>query len=1821
MLVLHVVFSFVGIDSSAKAATDNAIEGLTGFDLSYTDKDGHTKEAVTSVTDKIQAAYQFGFGKLDNEKTIKFKLPEQLKTIQTYQDEEIKDGSGKVIGKYTLAADGTVTLTAYKGNNVTINFYAESTMKPGTPIESNTTEIIYGSQKADLVVDFEQGEPISKSATKLSDTTYKWTIDVNTDLAKLTNAVVTDTIPEGLKVTNIKVSELAMALDNNNQLSMIVGDEVSNIAKVENPVKVELGTISKAYRIEITTEKVDNKLIANYVNEAILTSDEGSKTSNKASIKYETKVGVTKGQTAVNTDKGYVDYFIEFDTKGQEIPAGATITDHLTTPAIKDKNFKLSALEASDFEILKDSTAVDASDYAVNVTNNGEREKETQITFNKPLNGHYKINYKVYYSPTSGILTDNVTFRNDASLQATIEGNATELGKDYEDVSIKGSFSDTQKSVVATDYKNRVVTYEIKVTVPEGGSKYVVKDIPANDGSLTNLKLVSIQKKGVAVEGADVASKDGVYDFLLYNTADENATTDAGIYTIRYTMDFDSDKATGADQNHGSVNNYTIYKNGVEQTTSIGTNFNANDSELVKNNGFKSGKLVLNEDGTYKGKEYKVGFNFNQHDLTDATLKDTLTGSQHYVQNSFKLYAWEIKDGKDTTAITEITDVDWAKAVKFSDDNQSFTIDVNELLSTSLDKTKTYQLHYETSIDDQILGKDTTNTFETMYSDVVKNDLKDKNHTIVTPGEIPRGGEYVSKTGSQEGRLAHWSVDINATQSKLSDVVVQDQLSAGHSVIEGSFKLYKATLQNGKLVASAEPLVANKDYTLTFENNGFSLKFAKTIHTPYVLKYDSYITAKSGQTIKNNISIDTKDVINNQTSTSESIAVSNANGNGSSGDIETGTVSVKKVDATDEDHLLAGAEFELTYTDIETNVTIKRTAITNDNGMATFTEIPYSKYVDDKGIVIKEIKAPEGYKLSQDHIQLEVADKATTVTVQNTPKQLPIGTIQIQKFDNAVEDKPLAGAEFALQTTDGKAVTDDNGQAITVTTNNEGRAVIEHVEYGDYVLVEVKAPKGYALPTGDAAKTAVSVKKDKEAQVYVGFANIGNDKKPFGALVLKKVDADSEQPLTGATFRITNEDGYNVTKTVDEKGLIHLTELVEGTYTVTEIKAPTGYVLHDKPFTVTVTSDETTTEVVKNVKEAGDLVIEKVDAANSDKLAGATFDITGPYGYKHTAVSNNNGQIVLKDLPIGTYTVKETKAPAGYELNAKEFTVEITVATQTTQIVTNMKEQPKVGTLKIHKVDAASNAPLAGAIFEISGDGYKELKESDANGEIEISTIPIGKYTIKEVKAPAGYELSKQTFTAVITSAGVFEQTVLNTKTPTPPAIPQVGSLMIHKVDTNNDALAGAEFRITGPNYDVVKKSNNNGYIELNALTPGTYTVTETKAPAGYKLVEKPFTVTVSANSTFTQTVINEKIVPQTGTMIIHKVDEQQKPLAGAEFHITGPNGYNQTVTSNNNGDITLNDVPSGDYVVTETKAPKGYELATTPFHVTVTTQGTTTQTVVNKKQQPKVGQLIIKKTDDKTGVRLQGATFEVTGPNYEKVVTTDDNGRSVLTNLVPGMYTVKEIKAPAGYTLSTNTYDIEVTADHIAQQVVTNVKKTTSVTLTKMDAKTSKVLPGAVFNLVDEDGILVKQALTTDQFGQISVKDLPDGRYHFIEVVAPEGYTLDNSPIRFDAKGQPIALQFTNMKVPLAPDQGTTPTPGQGTTPPSSGNGQGSSIPGRGDSTTGSNTTSGQHTENQSTGVLPQTGDNTKVVMYAGVILLLVALALFAVARRKATK
>lgn len=1151
------------------------------------------------------------------------------------------------------------------------------------------------------------------------------------------------------------------------------------------------------------------------------------------------------------------------------MPAGSTIADILDANKVYDTTFKFNALAGKDFSIYKVTdgveTRVPASDYEVTNTNDAKKIQST-IKFNKEIEGKYVVKYNVGFSPkASQIMTvaDNVNFKNTATLKVPVDGQLQDFGSTTNFVDFTKKIANTYKSLRDINYETKTNKYVILVTVPEDGHQYSVKDMIPTDGSLYDFKLESIEStKDKKYADSSTVTQDGsTINFDLFKG---NATTPSGTYTITYTMKFDADKS----KSKNIPNNYILYKDKVQNTTELRANHDLTINKLAVNNGFKSGTIRYNSEGNYEGKDYQVGINYNLHDLTGAIVTDTLKGSQTYVKDSFKLYKWTIaKEANNTANITEITDVNWEEALVFSDEMHKFTIDLDKLLPEGASKTAAYQISYQSKFDDQITSSDLGNGIQTTYSKTVAENMVENGKVVTDTSVVPYAGNYVTKSSAQEGRLAHWNVEINGTQSKLSDVKIKDDLSTGHSIVDTSFKLYKAQVKDGKLQKVGEPLEVNKDYTVDVKNNSFTLA-----------------------------------------------------------------------------------------------------------------------------------------------------------------------------------------------------------------------------------------------------------------------------------------------------------------------------------------------------------------------------------------LANATFKIVGPNDQVYTEVSNAKGEITLANVPIGTYTIEETKAPEGYELNSKVFTVEITTNSTMTQVVTNQKETPKTGELKLHKVDGETNEPLAGAEFTIKGKDFEQVVTSDENGLIDVTELPIGTYTIEETKAPEGYYLAKQSFQAVITPAGIYEQTVLNTKKPVVVEAPKVGSLLIHKTDAETEkSLAGAEFTITGPNgYSIVKETNNKGYIELTDLPIGDYKVKETKAPEGYDLNDTEETVTINDQTTFTLTVQNAKTVPQVGSLVIHKVSDTEESLAGAEFTITGPNGYEETKVTNNAGYIELNELPAGEYVVKETKAPAGYVLTDAAYTVNVTVQGTFTQTVVNAKELPKVGQLTLKKVDATTEVALKDATFTVVGPNdFKQEVTTNANGISTLKDLVPGTYTIQETKAPNGYVLETTAYDVDVVASETVSQTITNEKQQANVTLKKVDAITNEALKGAVFNLFAKDGTLVKQNLVTDQNGEIVVEKLVNGHYQFVEVKAPNGYTLDDAPLSFTMEGNDVSVEFGNTKVsettpdkpkdedttPITPDQpkddGTTtvtpdkPTSNETTT------GTGTNKPSESASTTPNTEQSTVTTQpdNQTTnkgGVLPQTGDKTTLFSWIGGIILLLAIVFFVMARRK---
>ncbi len=557
-------------------------------------------------------------------------------------------------------------------------------------------------------------------------------------------------------------------------------------------------------------------------------------------------------------------------------------------------------------------------------------------------------------------------------------------------------------------------------------------------------------------------------------------------------------------------------------------------------------------------------------------------------------------------------------------------------------------------------------------------------------------------------------------------------------------------------------------------------------------------------------------------------------------------VTAIKQDAGENGKLLVGAEFML-YS-MEGAVVAK--AVTGYDGTAVF-EVPEGNYK------LVETRAPAGYQLSGDFVR-EITVNAVQGTVGEFKytfnNEKTSYSIEIYKHDSEDKQKKLAGAEFA--------VTDSRGFTKTVTTDASGKASITGLPYDDYTIREIKEPKGYAL-----SEKEYSVKKTElvhGSPVVIEAAN----KYILGSVTIKKVDHEnSEKLLEGAKFNVTDESGSLLkwkaegdVYTLDESGSsvitagrVTLKNLPEGTYTLTEIDAPSGYAILDGSRTFTITEAHMTAPLeikVENLLRRTAVGFIKVDKNNKElRLAGAEFTLYRMNGEKQgevvaTGVTNNNGLVTFTELTMGSYRAKETKAPKGYKLwNAPiDFTVDeygkVSVGSTElkpeglvyTAMITNTAEEKEI-TLK--KVSDTGEA-LTGATFRLSGEkSYILTTGSDGTAKI---SLPYGDYILEEVIAPDGYVLSSEKQTMNLSDSGLkLNGKAVSGFTVTLKNQPVTFALTLHKRDASTGkALSGATFKITGNSYTKTVTADALGNTETIKLRPGTYGITETATPSGY---------------------------------------------------------------------------------------------------------------------------------------------------------------------------------------------------------------------------------------------------------------------------------------------------------------------------------------------------------------------------------------------------
>ena len=814
------------------------------------------------------------------------------------------------------------------------------------------------------------------------------------------------------------------------------------------------------------------------------------------------------------------------------------------------------------------------------------------------------------------------------------------------------------------------------------------------------------------------------------------------------------------------------------------------------------------------------------------------------------------------------------------------------------------------------------------------------------------------------------------------------------------------------------------------------------------------------------------------------------------------------------------------------------------------------KYVAPGIYRVTEISVPAPYYLPDkdaDRVQtisLNPGDEKTLVFKNRKSPELTIFK------EDSVAGTPIEGARFHVTyTSNGEAadapatidfgyfITDASGQ---IKLHEKGKKLYP----GEYTVTEVAPAPGFQMKEPTTQKVIIHGNESKT----VTFQN-----EPLNALIVEKYDSVTGEALPGCTFQIRYLGGTSGTggtvigqKVTGKNGTAIWTGLKPGTYLVEEIDPADGYSIINSSETVYLADSGEQSVITVRFDNAPDgiLLIRKVCSVNpSVTLADAEFKITYADG---TLIGDSNGiyktdekgEIRIPGLKPGkSVIVTEVKAPAGFLIDTQSQTIQIK---EGRTVSLTFKNQPK-GELIVQKRDSITGQPLPGAEFRITTAAGCEVGlngvigtaaltqggifKTDNSGEVRISNLAPGAYVVTEIKAPDGYVMDTPSKNVVIGTNG-DTQTIIITNTPK-------GGLVVEKYDSvTKQPLSGATFKIINANGELTPDnegmtssnglytSDINGQIILSKLLPGTYIVTEEKAPDNYRKDPTPQTVVVNAGDTQTVRFYDEPLCSLT---ILKRDSVTKKPLANAQFLVRdsegkniGPN--NGLYTTGTDGIVTVSGLePNATIVVSEQKAPAGYIKNETPKNI-VARSGAANSLIFDN--EPGTTLVIHKYIEGTENEPLSGVAFKVVdgsgaaiGPD-DGIYFTDKSGDIVLNGIEPGTTVIaREIKTVEGFVLDGTPQDILIKSGEMQELTFWN-KRAGTLIIEKLDSITKTPLTGAQFKVCYADGRIVDTEggklssngiYITNSKGQIKITQVT-GTLVITEEKAPDGYVIGSN-------------------------------------------------------------------------------------------------------------
>lgn len=910
----------------------------------------------------------------------------------------------------------------------------------------------------------------------------------------------------------------------------------------------------------------------------------------------------------------------------------------------------------------------------------------------------------------------------------------------------------------------------------------------------------------------------------------------------------------------------------------------------------------------------------------------------------------------------------------------------------------------------------------------------DKTFTTDAKGTITisniRIGDYKVtevKTGKTVGYITENSKDLEVKTDTVTTVNIENKPYA--NIVINKVDSVKGTALSGAtfgIYTDAECEIPAQAYTSATDDTLTDAVITESATGKYTCNFLP-IESKNGTTYyvkeltaPDHYAIDTDVHPVTLKTANSTVAVSN---NATSKFYETplGSVRTTKVDADHPDVLLSGAEFTVYNSD---KATVYGKLAETSKGTYQLDEIPAGTYY------LKETKAPKYYNIDNTFYQFTISDAGKVVDVSingndkfpNAPQK---GDIKIVKRS---ADGVLSGWKFEVS---GTALNGTPVATKTYTTDAKGEINISNLLIGTYTVKEVKDGKtvGYITP----ANQTIEVKSN--ATTTATFEN-----KPFGHIVINKIDAKTGEKVTGATFGIYTDSTCKTVakayKSDTDSTLVNavITEAEDGKYTCNYLP---------------ISSATGTTYYVKELTAPEGYYLDANAHAVTLKTANATV-----------SVSNEIGKSDFKEYPYGHGAV------------IKEWKLDNGTADMTADEIAQMKAELEKSLYFTVKDSNGKYITATGAdgIYTYNGESTTEFRYVLRNGTFTIAELPTGDYTVTEFSTLSDYTIkSENPVKITVVRNQTAKATFVNER--------DTGNASIVKKWTNPNGLTTAQTAELEKNvYFTVKNADGaylkavskngkyvyngsqtaearfmltNGKFELTELPTGKYTITEINKAEGYLPKTQVKTITVTKDATASAEFVNKVIV---GNVTLTKVDEDypENKLTGAVFTVykSDKKTVVGTLKETETGVYSLEGLVYGEYYVQETKAPEYFVRDVNFYYFEIVNDGETVEvsndelgkgTFINS---PQKGEIKIVKTSYDN--KVEGIHFEVTGKTYtgqtfKKTYTTDKNGIIRINDLRAGEYTIHEVKdsASAGYLLPD---DKQLTIDRDGAMLVTEM-------------------------------------------------------------------------------------------------------------------------------------------------------------------------------------